>query len=382
MRVLILGGDGYLGWPTAMAFSDRQHEVMVADNYLRRDLSRQHDVEPLWPVPNLLERVRVWKEISGHTIHARVGDCCDYAFLADLFAEFQPEAVIHYAEQPSAPFSMLNHESARLTLNNNLQSTQNIAWAIHQHAPDCHIVKLGTMGVYGTPNIDIEEGWLEIEHKGRKDKFLFPRQASSLYHTTKIQDTDMLWFYARTWGLRVTDLQQGPVYGLETDQTLLDDRLSTIFHYDELFGTVLNRFVVQSVTGYPLTVYGKGGQTRGYINIRDTIACVELAMLNPPAEGELNIYNQVTETFSVNELAEKVAQAGKRRGHNVEIKSIENPRVEKEEHYYNPTYSGLQELGLTPHLLTDEVLDRMFAVVEEHKEKISNHKIFRGVQWK
>ncbi len=382
MRVLILGGDGYLGWPTAMAFSDKQHEVMVADNYLRRDLSRQHDVEPLWSVPNLFERVRIWKEISGHTIHAKIGNCCDYAFLSELFVEFQPEAVIHYAEQPSAPFSMLNHESARLTLNNNLQSTQNVAWAIHQHAPDCHIVKLGTMGVYGTPNIDIEEGWLEIEHKGRKDKFLFPRQASSLYHTTKIQDTDMLWFYARTWGLRVTDLQQGPVYGLETDQTLLDDRLNTIFHYDELFGTVLNRFVVQSVTGYPLTVYGKGGQTRGYINIRDTIACVELAMLNPPAEGELKIYNQVTETFSVNELAEKVAQVGQQRGHDVEVKSIDNPRVEKEEHYYSPTYSGLQELGLTPHLLTDEVLDRMFAVVEEYKDNISNHKIFRGVQWK
>lgn len=382
MRVLILGGDGYLGWPTAMAFSDRQHEVMVADNYLRRNLSRQHDVEPLWPVPNLLERVRVWKEVSGRTIHARIGDCCDYHFLADLFAEFQPEAVIHYAEQPSAPFSMLNHESARLTLNNNLQSTQNIAWAIHQHAPACHIVKLGTMGVYGTPNIDIEEGWLEIEHKGRKDSFLFPRQASSFYHTTKIQDTDMLWFYARTWGLRVTDLQQGPVYGLETDQTIQDDRLGTIFHYDELFGTVLNRFVVQSVVGYPLTVYGKGGQTRGYINIRDTIACVELAMLNPPDAGELNIYNQVTETFSVNELAEKVAKVGRQRGHAVEIRSIENPRVEKEEHYYNPTYSGLKELGLEPHYLTDAVLDRMFAVVEQHRDSIAEHKIFRGVQWK
>ena len=382
MRVLILGGDGYLGWPTAMNFSTKGHQVMVADNYLRRNLSRQHDVEPLWPVPNLLERVRIWEEVSGRAILARIGDCCDYSFLADLFAEFQPEAVIHYAEQPSAPFSMLNHESARLTLNNNLQSTQNLAWAIHQHAPDCHIVKLGTMGVYGTPNIDIEEGWIDIEHKGRKDRFLFPRQASSLYHTTKIQDTDMLWFYARTWGLRVTDLQQGPVYGLETDQTVLDDRLGTIFHYDELFGTVLNRFVVQSVTGYPLTIYGKGGQTRGYINIRDTIACVELAMLNLPDEGTLNIYNQVTETFSVNELAEKVAQTGKRRGHAVEIKSIENPRVEKEEHYYNPTYSGLKELGLTPHLLTEEVLDRMFTVVEQHQDQIAEHKIFRGVQWK
>ena len=382
MRVLILGGDGYLGWPTAMAFSNKQHEVMVADNYLRRNLSRQHDVEPLWAVPNLQERVRCWEEVSGRAIHIRVGDCCDYNFLAGLFSEFQPEAVVHYAEQPSAPFSMLNYETARLTLSNNLQSTQNIAWAIHQHVPECHIIKLGTMGVYGTPNIDIEEGWLEIEHKGRKERFLFPRQASSLYHTTKIQDTDMLWFYVRTWGLRVTDLQQGPVYGLETTETVLDERLRTIFHYDELFGTVLNRFVVQAVAGYPLTVYGKGGQTRGYINIRDTIACVELAMLNPPAGGELNIYNQVTETFSVNELADKVAKAGRQRGHAVEVRNLQNPRIEKEEHYYNPTYSALQGLGLEPHYLTEEVLDRMFETIEQYSNRIVKSKIFRGVQWK
>ncbi len=381
MRVLILGGDGYLGWPTAMTFSKKDHEVMVVDNYLRRDLARKHDVEPLWSVPNLLERVRTWHEITGHTIRARIGDCCEYSFLAPIFKEFQPEAVIHYAEQPSAPYSMLNHEAARITLNNNLQSTMNIAWAIHEHVPTCHIVKLGTMGVYGTPNIDIEEGWIDIEHKGRKDRFLFPRQASSFYHTTKIQDTDMLWFYVRTWGIRVTDLQQGPVYGIETDDTILDDRLKTIFSYDEIFGTVLNRFVVQAVSGYPLTVYGKGGQTRGYINIKDTIRCVELAMLNSPKAGRLNIFNQVTETFSVNELADKVARVGRDRGHHVEVKNIKNPRIEKEEHYYNPTYSGLKELGLEPHLLTDDVLNSMFEGVEKYKQNIQQHKIFRGVKW-
>ena len=381
MRVLILGGDGYLGWPTAMAFSKKIYDVMVVDNYLRRDLSRKHDVEPLWSVPNLLERVRIWQELAGQTIHARIGDCCEYPFLSAIFKEFQPEVVIHYAEQPSAPYSMLNHESARITLNNNLQSTLNIAWAIHEHVPDCHIVKLGTMGVYGTPNIDIEEGWIDIEHKGRKDRFLFPRQASSLYHTTKIQDTEMLWFYTRTWGLRVTDLQQGPVYGLETNETVLDERLGTIFNYDELFGTVINRFVVQAIAGHPLTVYGKGGQTRGYINIKDTIACVELAMLNPSAAGELNIYNQVTETFSVNQLAERVVKVGNERGHAAQIKSIENPRVEKEVHYYNPTYLGLKDLGLEPHYLTDEVLNRMFEVVEKYQHDIQQHKIFRGIKW-
>ncbi len=381
MRVLILGGDGYLGWPTAMNFSAKGYDVLIVDNYLRRDLCRKHDVESLFTPPNLFERVRIWHEISGKEIEVRIGNCCDYAFLSNLVKEFQPDTVVHYAEQPSAPYSMLNHEAASLTLNNNLQSTQNIAWAIHEFVPECHIVKLGTMGVYGTPNIDIEEGWLDIEHKGRKDRFLFPRQASSFYHTTKVQDTDMLWFYVRTWGIRVTDLQQGPVYGIETDETILDERLKTIFNYDELFGTVLNRFVVQAVTGYPLTVYGKGGQTRGYINIKDTIRCVELAMLNPSDEGQLNIFNQVTETFSVNDLADKVARVGRTRGHNVKVKNIENPRVEKEEHYYNPTYSGLKELGLEPHLLTDDVLNSMFAVVEEHKDNIQEHKIFRGVKW-
>ena len=381
MKVLILGGDGYLGWPTAMAFSRKGHDVLVVDNYLRRNICRDLDVEPLFSVPNLLGRIRLWEEKTGEKIGARIGDCCSYGFLTQLFKEFKPEAVIHYAEQPSAPYSMLNHHAAMLTLSNNLLSTLNIIWAVHENVPDCHIIKLGTMGEYGTPGIDIEEGWIDIEHKGRKDRFLFPRQASSLYHTTKIQDTDLLWFYVRTWGLRVTDLMQGPVYGLSTDETEIDSGLATFFNYDELFGTVINRFIVQAVAGYPLTVYGKGGQTRGYLNIRDTIACVELAMLNPAGEGELRIFNQITETFTVNELAEMIKRVGTERGHQVEIKSIENPRVELEDHYYNPAYTGLKELGLKPHLLTAEVLHDMFERVELHADKIQMHKIFRGVKW-
>lgn len=381
MRVLILGGDGYLGWPTAMAFSRKGHEVCVVDNYLRRNMCRDFDVDPLYSLPNLLERAKIWQAVSNKGIQVSIGDCCDYEFLREIVRSFSPDTVIHYAEQPSAPYSMLNYKAAKLTLSNNIESTFNTIWAVREHAPNCHIVKLGTMGEYGTPNIDIEEGWIDIEHKGRRDNFLYPRQASSLYHTTKVQDTDLLWFYVRTWGLRVTDLMQGPVYGLETEETTQDERLGTIFNYDELFGTVVNRFVVQAVAGYPLTVYGKGGQIRGYLNIRDTIACVELAMLHPAAKGELKIYNQVTETFSVNELAEKVARVGHQRGHQVEVKSIENPRIEKEEHYYNPTYTGLKDLGLQPHFLTDEVLHGMFEVVERHKDNIHEHKIFRGVKW-
>ncbi|WP_457571122.1 NAD-dependent epimerase/dehydratase family protein [Desulfovulcanus sp.] len=381
MRVLILGGDGYLGWPTAMHLSARGHQVAVVDNYLRRRLAQEEDVEPLYDVPNLHERVRIWQAVSGFQVDLAIGDLQDRHFTNQVFADFRPEAVIHYAEQPSAPYSMLNHKAASLTLTNNLQSTLNIAWAVHENVPDCHIIKLGTMCEYGTPNIDIEEGWIEIEHKGRKDRFLFPRQASSLYHTTKIQDTDLLWFYVRTWKLRVTDLMQGPVYGLSTDETEQDERLGTFFNYDELFGTVVNRFIVQAVAGYPLTVYGKGGQTRGYLNIRDTLACVELAMLHPAGHGELRVFNQITETFTVNELAEKVAKVGRERGHDVGIKSVDNPRVELEEHYYNPTYTGLKDLGLNPHYMTDEVLHGMFEKVEKHANNIHKHKIFRGVKW-
>lgn len=381
MKILILGGDGYLGWPTAMSLAMKGYNVCVADNYLRRNLSRKLDIEPLYPVPNLAERVRIWESNGNSNITAQIGDCCDYRFLSRLIANFQPQAIIHYAEQPSAPYSMLNHDAALLTVNNNLQSTLNLAWAVKEHCPEAHIVKLGTMGEYGTPNIDIEEGWLEIEHKDRKDTFLFPRQASSLYHTTKIQDTDLLWFYVRMWQMKVTDLMQGPVYGLETNETKMDSNLNTIFNYDELFGTVVNRFIVQAIAGYPLTVYGRGGQTRGYLNLKDTIACVELAICNPPKAGELKIYNQVTETFSVNTLANLIAQVGKERGFNVRIESIENPRVEKEQHYYNPTYSGLQKLGLKPHYLTAEELHTIFATVEQYKENIETHKIFSGVKW-
>lgn len=381
MRVLILGGDGYLGWPTAMAFSRKGHEIMVIDNYLRRSLCRDLDIEPLFSVPNLFARTRIWGEVSGKEIHVRIGDCCDYDFLSSTFREFRPHAVIHYAEQPSAPYSMLNYKAASLTLTNNLQSTLNTIWAVYENAPDCHIIKIGTMGEYGTPNIDIEEGWIEVAHKGRKDRFLFPRQASSLYHTTKIQDTDLLWFYVRTWDLKVTDLMQGPVYGLSSAETELNESLGTCFNYDEIFGTVLNRFVVQAVADYPLTIYGKGDQTRGYLNLRDCLSCVELAALNPPDPGQLRIYNQITEVFTVNELAAKIVRAAGALGYSVNVRRMQNPRKEMEEHYYNPVYSGLTELGLEPHYLTDEVLVEMFQLVHKYRGRIDGHKIFKGIKW-
>jgi len=381
MKILVLGGDGYLGWPTCMHLSAQGHEVMSVDNYLRRNLSREENSDPLFEVPNLHRRAELWKAKSGKEIQIRVGDLCDWDFLAETVKGFKPDALIHYAEQPSAPYSMKDRHTATLTFQNNMMATFNVIQAVHEFVPDCHIVKLGTMGEYGTPNIDIEEGWLDVEHNGRTQKFLFPRAAGSLYHTTKVLDTDLIWFYVRTWGLRCTDLMQGPVYGMETYENTGDESLYPFFNYDELWGTVINRFMVQAVAGYPLTVYGKGGQTRGYLNIKDTLQCLRLSLENPADKGELRIFNQFVETFSVNELADKVKASGERLGLKVEIKSLPNPRKEMEEHYYNPAHTGLLELGLKPHYLTDDAVDEMMKIIIRYKDRIQKDCIFRDVKW-
>ena len=394
MHILILGGDGYLGWPTAMYFSKRGHAVTVVDNYFRRNACTELDVGMLYPVTTLIQRATLWHELTGHEIKVVIGDLTDPTLMRSLFSgtvEYTwsidnhfsgiPEAVVHYAEQPSAPYSLINYRYANITLVNNLLVTNNLMFAVRDFARDTHIIKLGTMGEYGTPNIDIEEGWIEIEHKGRRGKFLFPRQAGSLYHTTKVMDTDLLWFGVRMWDLRVTDLMQGPVYGLDTEETKMDDRLSTLFNYDEIFGTILNRFIVQAVVDYPLTVYGKGGQTRGYININDTLQCVYKAAETSAGKGELRIFNQIMETFSVNELAEKVHRVGRSLGHSVHINHLENPRREAEEHYYNPAYQGLMTIGVKPHYLTDDVLSAMFRVVEKYRINIRKDVIFKGIKW-
>ena len=394
MHVLVLGGDGYLGWPTAMYFSARGYEVTVVDNYLRRNNCQNLDVGMLYPVPTLIQRAQIWHEKTGHEIKVVIGDLADPEIMRSLFdgrvkynwANNQvftgiPETVVHHAEQPSAPFSLIDYAHADLTLVNNLRVTNNLMFAIRDFSRDTHIIKLGTMGEYGTPNIDIEEGWLDIEHKGRKGKFLFPRAAGSIYHTTKVMDTDLLWFGVRMWDLKVTDLMQGPVYGIETEESKIDDRLKTLFNYDEIFGTIINRFVVQAIVDYPLTVYGKGGQTRGYLNIKDTLQCIHISEQNPADKGELRIFNQIMETFSVNELATKVSEVGKSLGYKVKIDSLENPRKEAEEHYYNPTYQGLIELGVEPHYLTDVVMAGMFNIVEKYKDTIRQDVIFKGIKW-
>ncbi len=394
MQILVLGGDGYLGWPTAMHFSNRGHDVTVVDNYFRRNACTELDVGMLYPVPTLVERAKIWHSLTGKEIKVVIGDLSNSELMRSLFtgnvryswamdSSFTgiPDTVVHYAEQPSAPYSLINYKYANITISNNLLVTNNLMFAVRDLAPDTHIVKLGTMGEYGTPNIDIEEGWIEIAHKGRKDCFLFPRQASSLYHTTKIMDTDLLWFGVRMWELRVTDLMQGPVYGIETQESMLDERLRPIFNYDEIFGTVVNRFVTQAVIGHPLTVYGEGGQTRGYLNIKDTLQCVHRSADNPPEKGKLRIFNQIMETFSVNELAEKTKRAAENIGIHVEIKKIENPRKEAEAHYYNPTYQGLLDIGVEPHYLTDEVMIDMLTVVDSFKRNIREDRIYSGIKW-
>ena len=393
-HVLILGGDGYLGWPSAMYFSTRGYQVTVVDNYFRRNACIELDTGMLYSVPSLPERAEIWHQKSANEIKVVIADLAQPEAMRKLFdgkLEYDwaidkswsgiPDTVVHYAEQPSAPYSVMDFTHADITLTNNLRVTNNLLWAVRDFARETHIIKLGTMGEYGTPDIDIEEGWLEIEHKGRKDKFLFPRQAGSLYHTTKIMGTDLMWFGVRMWGLRVTDLMQGPVYGIETEEAGIDERLNTIFNYDEIFGTIVNRFITQAVIGYPLTVYGAGGQTRGYLNIKDTLQCVHMSEQTPAEIGELRIFNQIMETFSVNQLAEMTQRVGESRGLKVEIKSIENPRKEAEDHYYNPTYQGLQEIGVKPNYLTDEVMNSMFDIVESYRDNIREDVIFKGIKW-
>jgi UDP-sulfoquinovose synthase len=383
MRILILGGDGYLGWPTAMRFSRLGHEVYVVDNYLRRRAHAEAGTDSLTPIlPDLPSRVAAWRDVTGLEIGWTEGDLTDWAVVERVFREFRPEAIVHYGEMPSAPYSMIDRDHAVFTQTNNVVNTLNVLFAMRDLAPDAHLVKLGTMGEYGTPNIDIEEGFIEINHKGRSDVLPFPKMPGSFYHLSKVHDSHNIHFACRVWGLRATDLNQGVVYGIETEETALDERLVTRFDYDEVFGTALNRFCLQAVIGHPLTVYGRGGQTRGYLNIVDTLQCVELAVANPPAPGEYRVFNQFTEQFSIVELAELVQRAGKEYGLEVEVRHLENPRVEAEEHYYRAAHTKLLDLGLRPHLLSETLIESMFAAIERYRDRVIPDRIDPAIRWR
>jgi UDP-sulfoquinovose synthase len=381
MTVLILGGDGYLGWPTAMHLSAAGHEVAVVDNFMRRGMSTEVGGGSLTPIQSLQERIRAWREISRNEIAAFVGDLTDPYFVDEVFKSVRPDAIVHYGEQPSAPYSMIDRKHAVLTQRNNVEGTLNVLYAMRDITPEAHLVKLGTMGEYGTPNINIEEGFIEIEHKGRSDVLPFPKMPGSMYHLSKVHDSHNIHFGCRIWNLRATDLNQGVVYGIRTEETDLDERLCTRFDYDEVFGTALNRFCVQAVVGYPLSVYGKGGQTRGFLNIIDTIQCVRLAIEHPAERGEFRVFNQFTEQFSVRDLAERVHQVGEDLGLNVVVDRISDPRIEAEEHYYNATHTKLLELGLQPHLLTDDVIAGLIEIIQRYKDRILLEPIAPKTRW-
>ncbi|MHB8294533.1 MAG: NAD-dependent epimerase/dehydratase family protein [Acidimicrobiales bacterium] len=379
MNVLVLGGDGYLGWPTALHLSARGYDVAVVDNFVRRQYDAELGAESLVPIKTLRQRVKTWSEVGERTIGTYVGDMTDAAFVSQVIAEAKPDAVVHFAEQRSAPYSMIDRSHAVYTQVNNVVGTLNLLYAIAEADHDIHLVKLGTMGEYGTPNIDIEEGFIEITHRGRTDLLPYPKQPGSFYHLSKVHDSHNMLFACRSWGIRATDLNQGIVYGHDTDETLLHPDLATRFDYDAVFGTVLNRFIVQAIVGYPLSVYGTGAQVRGMLDIRDTLQCVELAIANPAGKGEYRVFNQFTESFSVKQLAELVASLAP---DGAQIELLEDPRVEHESHYYRAAHTKLLDLGLVPHLLSDTLVTSLFKVVEENRDSVDFDLIPPTVEWR
>lgn len=382
MRILILGGDGYLGWPQAMYLSRKGHEIWIYDSLMRRHFDLEQGFDSLTPIGTAHRRVDVWREVTGKEIRFTIGDTRDYPTLMNVFSEFKPEAVVHFGEQRTAPYSMIDREHAVFTQDNNVLGTLNVLYAIKETDPEIHLVKLGTMGEYGTPNIDIEEGYIEIHHKGRSDVLPYPKQPGSFYHLSKVHDSHNIHFCCKIWGLRATDLNQGVVYGIHTDETRLHDELATRFDYDQIYGTALNRFCAQAAYDFPLTIYGQGGQTRGYINIRDTVRCIELALSNPAQRGEFRVFNQITESFSLNDLAEKVTRVGAAMGLSISAQHIPNPRVESENHYYNAVHTHLIELGLEPNLLDDGTIGGLIGAAVGHRLRINPRLILPTINWR
>jgi UDP-sulfoquinovose synthase len=379
VRIFVIGGDGYLGWPTALHLSGRGHDVAVVDNLVRREYDTELGTNSLVPISDLDERTATWRDLTGNTIAPYIGDVTDYEFLQETLQRFEPDAVVHFGEQRSAPYSMIDRAHGVYTQINNVVGSLNVLFAIGEIDPSVHLVKLGTMGEYGTPNIDIEEGFITITHNGRTDTLPYPKQPGSLYHLSKVHDSHNLAFACRTWGLRATDLNQGIVYGQATDETSLHPHLATRFDYDAVFGTVLNRFIVQAVAGCPLSVYGSGNQTRGMLNIRDTVRCVELAVLNPADEGEYRVFNQFTESFSINEMADLVVAA---LGNEHEIEHLADPRVELQEHYYNAAHTKLIHLGLVPHLLDVDTIQSLAAIAQCWRDRIDLSVVAPTIDWR
>lgn len=382
MKIIVAGGDGFCGWPTALYLSKQGHEVSIVDNLIRRKMDHELHSNSVTPIASLQERVVKWEELTGNKINTFIGDLNHYDFLSEVFKQTNPDAFVHFAEQRSAPYSMIDREHAVYTQSNNVIGNLNVLYAIKEFAPNCHLIKLGTMGEYGAPNIDIEEGYIEIEHNGRKDKLPYPKQPGSFYHLSKVHDSHNIMFACKIWGIRATDLNQGIVYGLHTDETEMDPVLNNRLDYDGVFGTALNRFLIQSAIGHDITVYGTGGQTRAFLNIKDTVRCVEIAANNPAEPGEFRVFNQFTEYFSVKDLAERTKKVAEELGLSPTITSIQNPRIEKEEHYYHAVNTNLRDLGLEPNLLSDDVLKDILKVALDHKERVITENVLPQVTWK
>jgi UDP-sulfoquinovose synthase len=381
MRIAVIGGDGYCGWPSALYLSALGHDVVIIDNFIRREWDRKLCIASLTPIRTLAERLEAWQSLDHRPIAYTPCDVTNYHALRNVFQEFLPDTIVHFGQQRSAPFSMMDRDAAALTLTNNTIGNLNILWIIHEVLPEAHLIKLGTMGEYGTPNIEIEEGFITIEHKGRSDRLPFPKQPGSFYHLTKVSDSDQIYFACRTWGIRATDLNQGVVYGLSTEQTVADEMLVNRLDYDGIFGTVLNRFCIQAALGFPLTVYGRGSQTRTFINILDTVRCIALAVTSPPALGEYRVVNQFTEIFSVMELAHRVRDVADTLGIRASISEISNPRVEREGHYYSSINEQLHTLGLRPHYLSEAVITELISTAQKYADRVDRNHILPTVKW-
>lgn len=385
MKICIAGISGYLGWNLACYLGNRNYEICGFDNHIREKLVKDEGADSLTPISSMPERLEVAREVLGVDIKFHEGDIRDYDFIESFLVKYKPDAIIHLAEIPSAPFSMKSVQAATLTQSNNVIGTLKLLWAMRKAAPEAHLVKLATLGEFGTPNIDIpDSGYFEVEYRGRKDRLPFPKQPGSLYHISKAMDTLNIQFVCKVWGLNSTDLQQGPVYGVYIPETRQDPRLISRYDYSGEFGTIINRYCVQALCDYPLTAYGEGFQTRGFIYIEDTMRCIEICIENPPKEekGEhYRSFNQFFELHTVNDLAEKVKNVCAERGIEVKIENIENPRVEKERHYYNPSNEELLGFGIKYHKL-DDMLPIFINDLIPFKDRVIKEAIAPKVKWR
>ena len=383
MRVFIAGVDGYLGWALAQYLVGRGHEVAGCDLFLRRKWVEEIGSQSATPIRSIQERLAAFKENFGKELIFREGDLRDYDFVLQFFKLFQPEAIVHLGEVPSAPYSMIDVHHCVFTQTNNIVGTLNILFAMEAVCPQAHLVKLGTMGEYGTPNIDIPEGFFTIEYRGRTDTLPFPRQAGSWYHQTKVHGSHNIMFACKIWGLRSTDIMQGVVFGTRIDEMGDDERLLTRFDFDQCFGTVLNRYCAEAVIGHPLSPFGAGQQKRGFLPLRDSMQCLSIAINNPPKEGEYRVFNQFEVVYSVTELAQKVKKVGSEIGLNPDISNLENPRIEKEEHYYNPDHRHLLDLGYQPTHDVEEELRIMLKDLLKYRSRIEEKKevLIPDIRW-